>query len=82
MSKIQVMSHLNSEKTITHFIKRRKTDKGEDYDVLEIADDVTIFLHPDQTKGLLAALKQFEEGDHHDIIVAVDIPVKEDPMPF
>ena len=82
MSKLQVNAHLNNETTITHYIKRRKTDKGEDYDVLEIANDITIFLHPDQTKGLLSALKQFEEGEHNDIIVAVDIPIKEEPMPF
>lgn len=81
MSKIQVMSHLNSEKTITHVIKRRKTDKGEDYDVLEIGNDVTIFLHPDQTQGLKEALKLFEV-DHHDTIVAVGIPFKEGPTEF
>lgn len=67
------------KKSVETKIRRvNKEEQGEEsYDVLSIAPEVDIFLHPMQTEALMKMLEDFKENNYMETITQCDAPVPE-----
>lgn len=66
------------KKTVETKIRRvNKEEQGEEsYDVLSIAPEVDIFLHPMQTEALMKMLEDFKENNYMETITQCDAPIQ------
>jgi DNA replication protein DnaD len=76
---VNVNVHMEVKKTTEVKIRRvnKEEQNEESYDVLSIAPEVDIFLHPMQTEALMKMLEDFKANDYMQTITQCDIPVQD-----